>query len=227
MSIITLKDVNKFYGKREIEVQALNDITLEIEKGEMVAIIGKSGSGKSTLANIIGGLDSPSSGSYFFKDSEVSEFSLSELAKFRRENIGFVIQNFGLIEDMTVFENIELPLKYSKVPKIERRKVVESIMKQMDIYEKEKAYPSQLSGGQSQRVAIARGISCRPTILIADEPTGALDESTGKNILEIFKNLNQRGVTVIIVTHDMDIAKLCNKVIEIRDGSIASIINRE
>ena len=225
MKFLELKNICKTFGRGENEVKALKDINITIEKGELIAITGKSGCGKSTLLNIIGGLSLPSSGSYMFEGSKISSYNQDELASFRNRNIGFVVQSFALINDMTIFDNIELPLKYAGKKSFEINKRVEELTDKMELSDKTKFFPSQLSGGQCQRASIARALACNPRVLLADEPTGALDEQTGKNILNIFKSLNEGGMTVIIVTHDLEIASICNRRIEMKDGSIFNDYN--
>ncbi|MDR1563869.1 MAG: ABC transporter ATP-binding protein [Oscillospiraceae bacterium] len=218
--MIQLEGINKIYGNRESQVQALKDVSLKILEGEMLSIIGKSGSGKSTLLNILGGLDKCTSGKYTFDSSEVSAFSDRQLADFRCEKIGFVVQNFALINDVSVFENVALPLKYAGKSKQDISKRVREVLSELDILDKESVCPSELSGGQCQRTAIARAIVCKPKLILADEPTGALDEETGTIIMELFKKLNKDGITIVIVTHDMEISNSCNKTIQMKDGRL-------
>lgn len=220
MEIIKLKDVDKIYGGNQNEVHALKKINLSIFEGEMVSVVGESGSGKSTLLNIIGGLDTLTGGEYFFKGQKINGLKANKLADFRRRNVGFIVQHFALIDDITVFDNIALPLRYDGMAYIRLEKNVKQLLEQMDISDKCNAYPPQLSGGQCQRVAIARGIACNPSVLLVDEPTGALDERTGMQILEIFKKLNKQGITVVIVTHNTNIANSCKRIIQIKDGVI-------
>lgn len=220
MSFLKLKNIYKTFGSGESEVKALKNINIGIEKGELIAITGKSGCGKSTLLNVLGGLCSPTSGSYNVEGEEISSYNQDKLASFRNRNIGFVVQSFALINDMNIFDNIALPLKYAgkKLFKINER--VKELTDKLELSDKTSFFPSQLSGGQCQRASIARALACNPRVLLADEPTGALDEQTGKNILNIFKGLNEGGMTVIIVTHDLEIASMCNRRIEMKDGSI-------
>ena len=220
MSFFELKDICKTFGSGESKVKALRNINIKVEKGELIAITGKSGCGKSTLLNILGGLSLPSSGLYRLEEEEVSLYNQNKLASFRNRNIGFVVQSFALINDMTIFENIALPLKYAQVKTPEIIKRVKDLTDKLELSDKIDSFPPQLSGGQCQRASIARAIACNPRLLLADEPTGALDEQTGKNILNIFKNLNKNGMTVIIVTHDLDIASMCNRRIQMKDGTI-------
>lgn len=218
MTIIRLNEINKHYGKDQAKIYALKNISLSIEAGEMIAIVGKSGSGKSTLLNIIGGLDIPNSGQYLFEGKEISGLKPNALAEFRRQNIGFIVQHFALIDDMTIFDNVALPLRYNRLSSTKIKEVVKEILEKMEISDKMNLYPPQLSGGQCQRVAIARALACNPVVLLADEPTGALDEKTSLHILEIFKKLNEQGITIIIATHDKDIANSCKKIVQLNDG---------
>ncbi|AOY77581.1 ABC transporter ATP-binding protein [Clostridium formicaceticum] len=222
MTMIELKDIDKYYGHGQSKVYALKGISLSIEEGEMVSIVGKSGSGKSSLLNIIGGLDTPDVGEYSFKGNKINGLNPNALAEFRGNNIGFIVQHFALIDDMTVFDNIALPLRYNRISDRKLKETVEYLLDQMELSDKANSYPSQLSGGQCQRVAIARGLACNPSVLLADEPTGSLDEKTGLHILKIFKELNNKGITIIIVTHDDSIADSCKRVIRLSDGMIIS-----
>lgn len=201
-------------------VHALKGADFEVKKGEFVAITGKSGSGKSTLLNALGGLLNLSSGEYIFNDANISKLSGSKLAKFRNENIGFVVQHFALIPDISVYENIALPLKYKKVSHKKIKDRVSTLCEELEIGDKLKALPKQLSGGQCQRVAIARAISCNPSLLLADEPTGALDEETGLKIISIFQKLNTEGMTIIMVTHDEALAGVCQREMVIKNGCV-------
>lgn len=221
MSLIELKNICKNYGKSENTVHALSDINLSIEKGEFISIVGKSGCGKSTLLNILGGIAVPSKGKYIFDGMEVSSASSKKLASFRNRNIGFVVQHFALINDITVERNIALPMEYRGYSKAEIEIRVKELLEQMEISDKMWRYPSELSGGQCQRVAIARAISLKPPVILADEPTGALDEETGQTIFNIIENLSKtENITTIIVTHDMDLASKCKKIIHMKDGKI-------
>ena len=218
--MITLKNIYKEYGTGTGVVKALNGIDLKIKKGDLVAIVGKSGSGKSTLLNILGGIDNVNKGFYFFYDKEVPLGDQKKLADFRKNNIGFILQYFALIGDLTVFDNVALPLKYNNTTKKEINKKVKDILKSLNIIEKINAYPNEMSGGQKQRVAIARALINNPPVILADEPTGALDQENEKNIMDIFIELNKKGKTIIIVTHDMNIANACNRIITLSDGKI-------
>jgi len=187
----------------------------------MVAIMGASGSGKSTLLNIIGCLDVPTQGEYLLKEKDISSLSNKELAKLRNQVLGFVVQDFALVEQYTVAQNIAIPLIYSKISRLERKKHIDIILDQMDILEKKKVLVSNLSGGQRQRVAIARALANSPDIILADEPTGSLDSQMSQEIMELFAELNRQGKTVIIVTHDPMVAEFCQKIIHIKDGKLA------
>lgn len=220
MSFIELKNIIKKYGKDDSTVIALNGLDLFIDKGDMVAIIGKSGSGKSTLLNILGGLIKFDEGEYIFNNKKINGSKGKDLVKFRRENISFIVQDFALINNMTVFDNIALPLEYQKISKREIKRRVLEVLEQLDIKEKAYKYPNEISGGQAQRVAIARAIVKNPELILADEPTGALDQKTGDKVIEILKDLNMKGKTIIIVTHDLNIAENCKKIIHVQDGKI-------
>uniref|UniRef100_UPI003FED8A90 ABC transporter ATP-binding protein n=1 Tax=Candidatus Fimivicinus sp. TaxID=3056640 RepID=UPI003FED8A90 len=218
--MLALKEIHMTYGKGDGAVHALRGVDMEVERGELLAVTGKSGCGKSTLLNILGGVCKPTGGSYFFEGKEVSQFSARQLADFRTQKIGFVVQHFALIQDMTVFQNIALPLRYRGYS---RKKIEERVYELLDQFElggKENTIPPELSGGQCQRTAIARAVAGHPELLLADEPTGALDEETGGKILRIFQELNQGGMTIIIVTHDGEIAAGCRRRVHMRDGMI-------
>lgn len=224
MSLICLKDVCLTYGKKESLVTALNHVDLEIDKGDFVVITGKSGCGKTSLLNVIGGIKNPTSGQYFYENRDVSQMTDYQAAQFRNHNIGFVVQHFALIMDRTVSQNIEIPLLYCKKYAGNRRKKVQEVMELLDIEDKAKRYPHELSGGQRQRVAIARAIVTQPDVIIADEPTGALDEETGGIIIEILKDIHKKGTTIIMVTHDKDLGESGTKTIRMRDGKICTAV---
>ena len=219
-NIISLKGICKTYGKGDGLVTALRPIDLEIKKGEMLAIMGKSGSGKSTLLNLLAGLDIPDSGDYVYNGEHINTKNQNKMAKFRRNDVGFVVQHFALIDEYSVQQNIGLPLRYGKLKGVSTKKRIKEISERLEISEKLKKYPSQLSGGQAQRVAIARAIAHMPSIILADEPTGALDEETGKSIMKLFQEINKEGTTVIVVTHDANVASYCQRTIRLHDGSI-------
>lgn len=218
--MILLKDIEKIYGKGDNSVRALSNINLEIRQGEMIGIIGSSGSGKSTLLNVIGCIDKPTSGSYYLNEESIINMKQSKLASLRNRYFGFIVQHFALIDDYSVFQNINIPLEYTKTSRTEKKEKIIDIAEKLGIADKIKKYPNELSGGQCQRVAIARALVNSPEVILADEPTGSLDQVTGKSILEIFTKLNNEGKTIIIITHDEKVASYCNRIIEIEDGRI-------
>lgn len=218
MILLSANQIFKSFGKKDATVHALNGVTLQIQKGEMAAIMGKSGSGKSTLLNIMGGLLSADAGTMEFDGKILQTTSRRELTLYRRNQVGFVVQYFALIPDMTVYENVALPLRYQKIPRRTVTQMTRSVLEQMGIGDKEKAYPDELSGGQQQRAAIARAIVKKPQLLLADEPTGALDEATEDEVLEIFRELKREGMTIVMVTHDDKVAQTCDRVVYLRDG---------
>lgn len=218
--MIKLENVSKVYKTGDLEVMALSDVNLTIEDGQMLAIMGPSGSGKSTMLNILGLMDNVTSGDYYIDDVKINELKGNKKHDFRKNHISFVFQNFALMNRYNVFENIELHLLAGKVKKSERKKIVEHNMELVGIKELAKKYPHQLSGGQQQRCAIARALASGNDIILADEPTGALDQKTGQDIIDIFKKVNELGKTVIIVTHDSNVANQCKKTIHIVDGKI-------
>ena len=207
-SIITLNNVSKVFHTDEVETHALADINLEINSGEFISISGPSGCGKSTLLNIVGMLDNPTEGRYQFAGHEVAGLKERQRTQLRKGNLGFVFQSFNLIDELTVFENVELPLIYLKMSKSERREKVMAVLERMKIAHRAKHFPQQLSGGQQQRVAIARALASDPKLLLADEPTGALDMTTSYEIMEFLQQLNDEGKTLLIVTHEEDIAAM-------------------
>ena len=219
-NLISLRGICKTYGKGDGLVTALRPIDLDIKKGEMLAIMGKSGSGKSTLLNLLAGLDTPDDGQYIYNGEEINTKNQNKMAKFRRNDVGFVVQHFALIDEYNVSQNIALPLRYGKLKGVSTKNRIKEIAERLEIGEKLKKYPSQLSGGQAQRVAIARAIAHKPSILLADEPTGALDEETGKSIMNLFKEINKEGTTVVVVTHDATVASYCQRTIRLHDGEI-------
>jgi len=220
--VIELKEVYKIYESGAEKIHALDGIDLTVNQGELLAIVGQSGSGKSTAMNIIGCLDVPTSGSYFLKGNDVSKMKEDELAEIRNKTLGFIFQQYNLIPKISVLENVELPLVYKGVPKAVREKKALESLEKVGLKGREKNYPSQLSGGQQQRVSIARALAGDPTIILADEPTGALDSRTGIEVLEFLKKLNGEGNTVIIITHDNSIAAQCRRIVRIQDGKIIS-----
>ena len=220
--LIELKCINKTYKNGDQELRVLKDIDLEVEKGEFVAIMGPSGSGKSTLMNVIGLLDRPTSGDYFLEGQEVGNLSEKKLARVRNEQIGFVFQQFFLLSKLNAFQNVELPLIYAGVHPAKRKEIAEQYLEKVELGSRMHHLPSELSGGQKQRVAIARALVNRPAIVLADEPTGALDTKTGEQIMDLLTKLNQEGKTIIMVTHEPEIAAFANRRIVIRDGVISS-----
>jgi len=219
-SLIEVRDVKKDYELGETRVHALRGVSVAISQGEFVAIMGASGSGKSTFMNILGCLDRPTSGKYLLDGVDVSELSKKELARIRNQKIGFVFQGFNLLARTTALENTELPMLYSRVSKAEREKRAREALALVGLDEREDHFPSQLSGGQQQRVAIARALANRPSLLLADEPTGNLDSRTSVEVMEIFQNLNAQGLTIVLVTHEPDIAQFAKREIFFRDGQI-------
>ncbi len=220
--LIKIDQLGKDYSISDMTISALKDINLQIEKNEYVAIMGPSGSGKSTLMNIIGLLDSPTSGSYLFKGKDVSRMSDDELSAMRNKEIGFVFQNFNLLPRLTAQENVELPLVYAGCPSSERSQRALKALERVGLASRVKHKANEMSGGQRQRVAIARALVTNPEILLADEPTGALDSKTGKEILSLFDELHQEGNTIILITHEQEIADYAHRTIYIKDGMIDS-----
>lgn len=220
--LIELKGINKTYKNGEQELRVLKDIDLEVEEGEFVAIMGPSGSGKSTLMNVIGLLDRPTSGEYFLEGQEVGNLSEKKLARVRNEQIGFVFQQFFLLSKLNAFQNVELPLIYAGVHPAKRKEIAEQYLEKVELGSRMHHLPSELSGGQKQRVAIARALVNQPAIVLADEPTGALDTKTGEQIMDLLTKLNEEGKTIIMVTHEPEIAAFANRRIVIRDGVISS-----
>lgn len=215
-----MEGINKFYPMGDEQTQVLKDVNLSIETGEYLSVLGPSGSGKSTLMNIIGCLDTASSGTYILNDRLIEDMTEAELAETRSREIGFVFQNSQLLSRMTAVKNVELPLIYAGVPPKERRQRAIEILNRVGLEDRVDYYPNQLSGGQQQRVAIARALVTDPTILLADEPTGALDQKTGKQIMTLFNELNNEGRTIIMITHDMNIAAHARRVVHIIDGEL-------
>ena len=212
--------LNKVFQTDEVETTALMDVSLSIGEGEFVAIMGPSGCGKSTLLNILGMLDSPTNGEYWFLDRNVSSLREKERAKLRKENLGFVFQNFNLIDELTVFENVELPLVYLGVKAKERVRRVNEVLDRMNISHRSKHYPLQLSGGQQQRVAVARAVVSQPKLILADEPTGNLDSAHGEEVMELLDKLNKEGTTIVMVTHSQRDASYAQRVVRLFDGQI-------
>lgn len=223
MEILNLKNIIKTYEMGEEEQVVLKDINLTIDKGEFVSILGPSGSGKSTLMNIIGCLDVPTEGKYVLNNNEVEDLDEAELAQIRNKEIGFVFQQFQLLPRLNALQNVELPLVYAGIPEKQRREKAKEMLCRVGLSDKLKNKPNQLSGGQQQRVAIARAMVTEPTIVLADEPTGALDQKTGKQIMELFKELHKEGKTIIMITHDEEIAKHGSRTIKILDGNLSEV----
>ncbi|MEO0290805.1 MAG: ABC transporter ATP-binding protein [candidate division WOR-3 bacterium] len=220
MILIELLDIKRIYIMGKTFINALDGITLRVEREEYIAIMGPSGSGKSTLLHIIGFLDRPTEGKYIFKSKDISNYSEDELAEIRNREVGFVFQSFHLIPRITAIENVELPLIYMGLPKAKRREFAEYYLKEVGLYERRNHRPHELSGGEMQRVAIARALVGGAEILLADEPTGNLDTKSGNEILDIFDRLNEKGKTVIVVTHDPFVSKRARRIIYLRDGKI-------
>ena len=220
--LIDLQNINKSYRNGDQELQVLKDINLEVQEGEFWAIMGPSGSGKSTLMNIIGMLDRPSSGTYHLDGTEVAQLGEKQAAKIRNKQIGFVFQQFFLLSKLNALQNVELPLIYAGVAQAKRKKLAEQYLEKVELETRMHHLPSELSGGQKQRVAIARALVNRPSIILADEPTGALDTKTGEQIMDLLTELNNEGKTIIMVTHEPEIAAYAKRQIVIRDGVISS-----
>ena len=220
--MIKLKNLTKIYRTEELESTALNEVSFEINPGEFVSIMGPSGCGKSTLLNILGMLDKPESGSYEFLGKEIAQYNEKQRSDIRKKNIGFIFQNFNLIEELTVFENIELPLIYNKINSSERKKRVDEIIQKIGISHRSNHYPQQLSGGQQQRVAVARALVTNPSLILADEPTGNLDTSHGNEVMDLLCKLNESGTTIVMVTHSAHDASFSNRTINLLDGKIVS-----
>lgn len=220
--MIKIQNLEKIYKTEEIETTALNGINLEVKAGEFVSIMGPSGCGKSTLLNVMGLLDKPEKGSYQFAGTELLKLNDRERSNFRKRNMGFVFQNFNLIDELTVFENIELPLIYNKVDSTARKRLVNEMIERMNIVNRSGHFPQQLSGGQQQRVAVARALVTKPKLVLADEPTGNLDSLHGNEVMELLCELNETGTTIVMVTHSSNDASFSNRVIHLKDGHVIS-----
>ncbi|HIX22109.1 MAG: ABC transporter ATP-binding protein [Parabacteroides sp.] len=225
--MIKVTELSKIFRTEEIETTALNGVSFEIKKGEFVAIMGPSGCGKSTLLNILGLLDNPSGGSYELMGQEVAQLKERDRTKFRKGNIGFVFQSFNLIDELNVFENVELPLKYLNMSASERKQRVTAMLKRMNISHRAQHFPQQLSGGQQQRVAIARAVISNPNLVLADEPTGNLDSKNGKEVMDLLTELNSEGTTIVMVTHSQKDASVAQRTINLFDGRIVSDVRNE
>lgn len=219
--ILNMQNINKQYTLGEEELHILHDVNLKINAGQFLSILGPSGSGKSTMMNIIGCLDVPTSGTYLLSGNDINDLDEIELAKIRNKEIGFVFQNFQLLPRMTALQNVELPLIYAGIPYAKRQEKAKHILERVGLGDRMKNLPSQLSGGQQQRVAIARALVTEPTILLADEPTGALDQKNGAQVMELFEELNQDGRTIVMITHDIHIAARAKRVVHILDGRLS------
>jgi len=220
--MIKTENLSMVFTTEEVQTKALNEVNIEVKQGEFVAIMGPSGCGKSTLLNILGTLDSPTSGKYFFNGKEIDKMGESQLTAFRKGNIGFVFQSFNLIDELNVYENVELPLIYLKKKASEKKEIVSHILDRMNISHRAKHFPQQLSGGQQQRVAIARAVVASPKLILADEPTGNLDSRNGTEVMNLLTELNQEGTTIIMVTHSQHDASYAHRVINLFDGQIVT-----
>lgn len=221
--MIKTENLSMIFTTEDVQTKALNKVSLEIKQGEFVAIMGPSGCGKSTLLNILGTLDSPTSGKYYFNGKEVDRMSESHLTSFRKGNIGFVFQNFNLIDELSVYENVELPLVYLNRKNAERKKKVEEVLERMNILHRAGHLPQQLSGGQQQRVAIARAVVTDCPLILADEPTGNLDSKNGAEVMELLNELNKQGTTIVMVTHSQRDAHYAHRILHLLDGQIVSV----
>jgi len=219
-SIIKTVDLKKVYTTEEVETTALNGVSLDVKEGEFVSVMGPSGCGKSTLLNILGLLDNPNGGEYFFTGEEVSKYTERKRANIRKNNIGFVFQSFNLIDELTVFENVELPLLYLGMSGSDRKKRVEEVLENMQIMHRRNHFPVQLSGGQQQRVAVARAIVAKPKVILADEPTGNLDSAHGDEVMRMLTELNENGTTIVMVTHSPAYAEYGHRTVHLFDGHI-------
>lgn len=216
--MIKITNLEKIYRTEEVETIALNKLSLEIKEGEFVAIMGPSGCGKSTLLNILGLLDDPDGGSFIFNGQEIAGFNERQRADLRKHNIGFVFQSFNLIDELSVYENVELPLIYTGIKASERKQMVDAVLEKVQIMHRRNHYPQQLSGGQQQRVAVARAVVNNPKLILADEPTGNLDSSNGNEVMELLTRLNEQGTTIIMVTHSEHDARYSHRIIRMLDG---------
>ncbi len=220
--MIKTVDLVKIFRTDEVETTALNKVNLSVENGEFVAVMGPSGCGKSTLLNILGLLDNPTEGELYFEDIEVSKFNERKRTNLRKSNIGFVFQSFNLIDELTVYENVELPLLYMKVPSSKRKETVNQVLERMNIAHRKKHFPQQLSGGQQQRVAICRSVVANPKLILADEPTGNLDSANGEEVMNLLTELNKEGTTIVMVTHSPTDAEYAHRIVQLFDGHIVT-----
>ena len=224
MTLYSLKNVTKIYGEKTAAVTALKNVDLDIPAGKFVVILGPSGSGKSTLLNLLGGMDVPTSGHIFFRDTEISNYNAKQLTQYRRRKVGFVFQSYNLLADLTAQENVEFSTEIAKLP----RSVAVNALKEVGLAERLRHYPSEMSGGEQQRVSIARGIAKQPAVLLCDEPTGALDYETGVLVLDVLHRVHENGETsVIVITHNQDIARIADLVIYMKSGEIEQIVTQE
>jgi putative ABC transport system ATP-binding protein len=220
--MIRTNSLSKVFRTDEVETTALNDIEFKAEQGEFVAVMGPSGCGKSTLLHILGLLDIPSTGQYYFMDKEISRYTESQMTDLRKGNIGFIFQSFNLIDELNVYENVELPLLYLKLSPKERKNKVDEVLELMQISHRKRHFPQQLSGGQQQRVAVARAVVANPKLILADEPTGNLDSGNGEEVLKLLEELNNEGTTIVMVTHSPTHAERANRIVQLFDGKIIS-----
>ena len=220
--MIRTNSLSKVFRTDEVETTALNDIEFKAEQGEFVAVMGPSGCGKSTLLHILGLLDIPSTGQYYFMDKEISRYTESQMTDLRKGNIGFIFQSFNLIDELNVYENVELPLLYLRLSPKERKNKVDEVLELMQISHRKRHFPQQLSGGQQQRVAVARAVVANPKLILADEPTGNLDSGNGEEVLKLLEELNNEGTTIVMVTHSPNHAERANRIVQLFDGKIIS-----
>lgn len=223
-SMLQIENLSKYFRTEEVETVALNEVSMNVEQGEFVAIMGPSGCGKSTLLNILGLLDNPSEGKYYLIDKEVGSLKEKERTLYRKGNIGFVFQSFNLIDELNVFENVELPLIYLRIPTKKRKEMVNAILDRMNISHRASHFPQQLSGGQQQRVAIARAVVAQPKLILADEPTGNLDTKNGQEVMNLLSELNREGTTIIMVTHSQRDSTYAHRVVNLLDGKIVDSV---
>ncbi len=224
--IIKTEGLSKLFRTDEVETTALHNVDLSVEKGEFTSIMGPSGCGKSTLLHILGLIDNPDGGKYWFLDEEVSAYSERQRANLRKQNIGFVFQSFNLIDELTVYENVELPLIYTRTASTDRKSRVEAVLDKMDMAHRMKHFPQQLSGGQQQRVAVARAIVNQPNLILADEPTGNLDSEHGEEVMKILSDLNHEGTTIVMVTHSPEDASVGKRIVRMLDGEVVGESNQ-
>jgi putative ABC transport system ATP-binding protein len=220
--MIRTNSLSKVFRTDEVETTALNDVEFKAEQGEFVAVMGPSGCGKSTLLHILGLLDIPSTGQYYFMDKEISRYTESQMTDLRKGNIGFIFQSFNLIDELNVYENVELPLLYLRLSPKERKNKVDNVLELMQISHRKRHFPQQLSGGQQQRVAVARAVVANPKLILADEPTGNLDSGNGEEVLKLLEELNNEGTTIVMVTHSPNHAERANRIVQLFDGKIIS-----